>query len=98
MRRIGSQILAKLRDTDVVGALDGAYAVIHTETSLEGTVLSSERLRESVVQMIAQRFPEVSDPRLSIRVVAYPGSAATAEDLVRALGDEAGAARESQVA
>jgi diguanylate cyclase (GGDEF)-like protein len=98
MRRIGSQILAKLRDTDVVGALDGAYAVIHTETSLEGTVLSSERLRDSVVQMLGQRFPEVADPRLSIRVVSYPDSAATMEDLVRALGDEPGEARASQVA
>ncbi len=98
MRRIGSQILAKLRDSDVVGALEGAYAVIHTETSLEGTVLSSERLRESVVQMIEQRFPEVAEPRLSIRVVAYPGSAGTAEDLVRALGDETGEVRESRAA
>ncbi len=98
MRRIGSQILAKLRGTDVVGALDGAYAVIHTETSLEGTVLSSERLRDSVVQMLGQRFPEVAEPRLSIRAVSYPDSASTMEDLVRALGDETGEVRESQVA
>ena len=41
MRRIGSQLVAQLRDTDVVGALDGGYAIIHTETSLDGTQLSS---------------------------------------------------------
>ncbi len=89
MRRIGSQLLAKLRDTDVVGALDGGYAVIHTETSLAGTELSSERLRDSVLQMIAQRFPEITEPRLSIRTVAYPASSTTVEDLVRELLDTA---------
>ena len=88
MRRIGSQLLAKLRDTDVVGALDGGYAVIHTETSLAGTELSSDRLRDSVLQMIAQRFPEISEPRISVRVVAYPSSAAKVEDLVRLLGED----------
>lgn len=88
MRRIGSQLLAQLRDTDVVGALDGGYAVIHTETSLQGTQLSSERLRETVVRMIRQRFPEISEPRLSARAVAYPASASSAEDLVRQLGAE----------
>jgi two-component system cell cycle response regulator len=82
MRRIGSQLLAKLRDTDVVGALDGGYAVIHTETSLAGTELSSDRLRDSVLQMVAQRFPEIVEPRISIRAVAYPSSAATVEELV----------------
>jgi GGDEF domain-containing protein len=89
MRRIGSQLLAKLRDTDVVGALDGGYAVIHTETSLAGTELSSDRLRDSVLQMIAQRFPEINEPRISVRAVAYPASAATVEDLIRLLGEEA---------
>ena len=88
MRRIGGQLLAKLRDTDVVGALDGGYAVIHTETSLAGTELSSDRLRDSVLQMIAQRFPEIAEPRISVRAVAYPSSAATVEDLVRGLGED----------
>ena len=85
MRRIGSQLLAKLRDSDVVGALDGGYAVIHTETSLTGTELSSGRLRDSVLQMIAQRFPEVTAPRMSIRTAAFPASGSTLEDLVRLL-------------
>jgi two-component system, cell cycle response regulator len=87
MRRIGSQLLAKLRDSDVVGALDRGYAVLHTETSLAGTQLSSERLRDSVLQMMAQRFPEIAEPRLSIRVVAYPESGSTVEDLVQLLAD-----------
>jgi GGDEF domain-containing protein len=88
MRRIGSQLLAKLRDTDVVGALHGGYAVIHTETSLAGTELSSERLRDSVLQMVAQRFPEISEPRISIRAVAYPASASSVEDLAALLTDD----------
>lgn len=85
MRRVGSQLLAKLRDTDVVGALDGGYAVIHTETSLAGTELSSDRLRDSVLQMIAQRFPEIIEPKIAIRAVAYPASGASVEDLIREL-------------
>ena len=39
--------------------------------------------------MIAQRFPEIAEPRLSIRTVAYPASGATVEDLVRELLDTA---------
>ena len=89
MRRIGSQLLAKLRDTDVVGALAGGYAVIHTETSLAGTELSSERLRDSVLQMVAQRFPEIGEPQMSIRTAAYPASGASVEDLVCVLEGEA---------
>ena len=83
MRRIGSQLLAQLRDTDVVGALDGGYAIIHTETSLDGTQLSSERLRESVLQMVAQRFPEIAEARVTARVAAYPATGQAVEDLVR---------------
>ncbi len=94
VRRIGSQLLAKLRDTDVVGALNGGYAVIHTETPLAGTELSAERLRDSVTQMIAQRFPEIVEPRISIRTVAYPTSGATAEELVSALLDNEESSRE----
>ena len=89
MRRVGSQLLAKLRDTDVVGALDGGYAVIHTETSLAGTELSSDRLSDSVLQMIAQRFPEIIEPKIAIRAVAYPASGTSVEDLVRELLAEA---------
>ena len=98
MRRIGSQLLAKLRDTDVVGALDGGYAVIHTETSLAGTELSSERLRDSVLQMVAQRFPEIIEPKIAIHAVAYPASGTTAEDLVRWLLDTASGATETLAA
>lgn len=94
VRRIGSQLLAKLRDTDVVGALAGGYAVIHTETALAGTELSAERLRDSVTQMIAQRFPEIVEPRISIRTVAYPASGGTVEELVSALLDNEESSRE----
>lgn len=83
LRRIGSQLLAQLRDTDVVGALDGGYAIIHTETSLDGTQLSSERLRDSVLHMVAQRFPEIAEVRVTVRGAAYPATGQTVEDLVR---------------
>lgn len=88
MRRIGSQLLANLRNTDVVGALDGGYAVIYADTSLDGTELSTQRLRDAVLEMIAVRFPEIVDPEVSFRAAAYPVSGSTVEDLVRNLVDD----------
>jgi len=85
LRRIGSQLLAGVRDSDVLGALDGAFAVIHCETPLAGTRLSAERLRDAVLQMIAQRFPEVPTPEISVRVAAFPDTATTTDDIVAAL-------------
>ncbi len=83
LRRIGSHLLAQVRDSDVLGVLHGGYAVIHNETSLAGTRLSAERLRESVTRMLDQRVPEVSGLPVSLAVVAYPESGETLEDLLR---------------
>jgi diguanylate cyclase (GGDEF)-like protein len=85
LRRIGSQLLASVRDSDVLGALDGAYAVIHTETSQAGTQLSAERLRDAAVDMVRRRFPEVPEAEISVRTVAYPSTASTVEALVALL-------------
>jgi diguanylate cyclase (GGDEF)-like protein len=87
LRRIGSQLLADVRDSDVVGTLNGGYAVIHTETSLEGTQLSSGRLRDKVLQVIAQRFPELTEAEITVNAVGYPETAATVEDLIAKLTD-----------
>ncbi len=89
LRRIGSQLVASVRDSDVLGALGGAYAVIHCETPLEGTLLSAERLRDAVVAMVVQRFPESPAPEMSVNAVAFPESADTAEDLVERLAGTA---------
>jgi len=85
LRRIGSQLLASVRDSDVLGALDGAYAVIHTETSQAGTQLSAGRLRDAAVGMVRQRFPEVPEARISVRAVSYPATAGSVEELVARL-------------
>lgn len=90
MRRIGSQLLASVRDSDVVGALAGGYAVIHTETSRDGTQLSAERLSDAATKMVAQRFPEAPAVQISVRAVAYPEDGATVEDLLRELEQGAG--------
>jgi len=90
LRRIGSQLLASVRDSDVLGALDGAYAVIHTETSLAGTQLSAERLRDAVVDMVRRRFPEAPAPEISVCAVSYPETAAGVEALLDALLEPAG--------
>ena len=85
LRRIGGQLLATVRDSDILGALDGRYAVIHTETGLEGTQLSAGRLRDVVVDMVAQRFPEAPAPEMSVRCAAFPATGATIEDLLGAV-------------
>lgn len=85
LRRIGSQLMIDVRDSDVVGALDGGYAIIHTETPLDGTLLSSGRLRDKVVGMIEQRFPELTAPEITVTAVAYPESAGTVEELIEQL-------------
>jgi hypothetical protein len=85
LRRIGAQLNADIRGSDTVGALAGGYAVIHTETSLAGTELSAGRLRDSIVHMIGQRFPEVSAPDVSVTSASYPASGSTVEALVETL-------------
>ena len=85
MRRIGSRILAQIRDSDVLGACAGGYAVIHSETSLDGTRLSGERLRDAVQRMVAQRFAEIRQVDLSLAVAAFPSDGSTAEELIDAI-------------
>jgi GGDEF domain-containing protein len=84
LRRMGGQLLATVRDSDILGALQGRYAVIHTETGLDGTQLSAGRLRDVVVDMVAQRFPEVPSPEISVRCAGFPVSGGTVEELVAA--------------
>lgn len=85
MRRIGSQLQADVRESDVLGALRGGYAVIHTDTHLDGTRISAERLRDSVANMVQRRFPEAPAPNISLGVAAYPSTAADAEGLIAAV-------------
>jgi diguanylate cyclase (GGDEF)-like protein len=85
LRRIGGQLLATVRDSDILGALGGRYAVIHTETGIDGTQLSAGRLRDVVADMIAQRFPEAPEPQISVRSAAFPTTGATVELLIEAV-------------
>lgn len=89
MRRIGAQLMSIVRDSDVVGALDGAFAVIHAETAMQGTQISAGRLRDRVLEMVQQRFPEAPSLDVSVSVVAYPESGSTLEDLLHGLLGEA---------
>jgi diguanylate cyclase (GGDEF)-like protein len=59
LRRVGLHMTEAIRDTDALGALDGGFAVIQTGTSPEGTLISAERLCESVAKMLAHQFPEL---------------------------------------
>ena len=87
MRRIGAQLQARVRDSDVLGAIGRGYAIIHNETSLDGTMLSGGRLRNVVIQMVRERFPEAPALDVSLAVAAFPASADTVEDLLEQLND-----------
>lgn len=89
MRRIGGQLLASVRDTDILGVLDGAYGVLHTDTGPEGTGISTYRLRDNIVKMIAQKFPEAPAANISVRVATYPANGDSVESLVTHLRDGA---------
>ena len=89
MRRIGGQLLGSVRDTDILGALDGAYAVLHTDTGPDGTGISAYRLRDSVVKMVAQKFPEAPAADMSVRVASYPASGDSVEALITHLREDA---------
>ena len=85
LRRIGGQLLASVRDSDVLGALDGGYAVIHAETGLAGTQLSADRLRDHAVEMVRRRFPEIPEFVMTSRAVSYPTTASTVDLLLAKL-------------
>jgi diguanylate cyclase (GGDEF)-like protein len=85
MRRIGGQLLASVRDTDVLGALAGAYAVIHTDTGPEGTQVSAQRLRDAVTKMVAGRFPEAPSADVSVSCASFPAHGETVEALIEHL-------------
>jgi diguanylate cyclase (GGDEF)-like protein len=88
MRRMGGHLMASVRDTDVLGALGGGYAVLHTETGADGTNVSAHRLRDGVLKMIGQRFPEAPAPDVSVSIATLPANGETAEDLVSALASK----------
>jgi diguanylate cyclase (GGDEF)-like protein len=83
LRRLGSQLMQSIRDTDTLGALDGAFAIIHAETSLDGTNISAGRLVTAAERMIAHRFPELPAARIAVATAAYPETADSAETLIR---------------
>jgi diguanylate cyclase (GGDEF)-like protein len=85
MRRVGGQLLSSVRDTDVLGALAGAYAILHTDTGAQGTRVSAHRLRDTVGKMIAQRFPEAPAPAISVWIAALPEHGETMEALLHHL-------------
>lgn len=99
LRRVGAQLLSVVRDSDVVGALDDAFAVIHAETGLQGTRISGERLRDRVIDMVRQRFPEAPEIEVTAGMVAYPESGSSVEDMLQELlGPEAAARYERPAA
>jgi len=88
LRSIGGQLLSTVRDSDVLGALGGSYAVIHTETGIDGTQLSADRLRDIVIEMVARKFPEAPRLDVTVRCVAFPTHGSTVEELLAELDPE----------
>jgi len=68
----------------------GGFGIVHTDTSDEGTRISAGRLRNSVVEMVKQRFPEAPELSVSMRMAAFPATAESVEDMLLQVGpDEA---------
>jgi len=89
LRRVGSQIMAHVRDSDIVGALDGGFAVIHVETSPDGLAIAARRLTQAVALMVRQRFPELPPVGLAVATAAYPAHADSVEALIDAVRRQA---------
>ena len=88
LRRIGSQVISHVRDSDIVGALDGGIAVIQVETPPDGIVVAGQRLTEAAALMVRQRFPELPSLTFTLAAAAYPSQGDTAERLIAAVREQ----------
>lgn len=83
LRRMGRLFADGIRDSDILGALDGGFAVIHVETDEAGTEISTRRLVRAAERMVAHRFPELPRPEIAFVIAGFPESADSADALLR---------------
>jgi len=88
MRKLGEFIKANLRDTDILSLYDNdVLALILPETSIEGAVCLSERLKDQVLFAFSGSEIDASGPKkntsVSIGITSYPTDARVIDELIK---------------
>ena len=87
MRKLGEFIKANLRDTDILSLYDNdVLALILPETSIEGAVCLSERLKDQVLFAFSGSEIDAAAPKksasVSIGITSYPTDARVIDELI----------------
>lgn len=94
LRKVGGQIASAIRDTDVLGAVDGDFVVIQPGTARDGAWVAADRLSESIGVMLSSHHPELElsiIAEIAVVAAASPDDGATADALLRHASALAGA-------
>jgi len=88
MRKLGEFIKANLRDTDILSLYDNdVLALILPETSIEGAVCLSERLKDQVLFAFSGSEIDAAAPKksasVSIGITSYPTDARVIDELIK---------------
>jgi diguanylate cyclase (GGDEF)-like protein len=88
IRKLGEFIKANLRDTDILSLYDNdVLALILPETSIEGAVCLSERLKDQVLFAFSGSEIDAAAPKksasVSIGITSYPTDARVIDELIK---------------
>lgn len=88
MRKLGEFIKANLRDTDILSLYDNdVLALILPETSIEGAVCLSERLKDQVLFAFSgseiDAAAQKKNASVSIGITSYPTDARVIDELIK---------------
>lgn len=83
LRRIGCRIVESIRNIDLAARYGGEeFAVILPETSLEGAVVTAERIREAIKDYRMTHGEDVISVTVSVGISTYPVDALSRKDLI----------------
>jgi len=88
MRLLAETLLASVRDCDFVGRYGGEeFLVILSESSVQGAVVTAERIRQNVSQLEFASGREKFSMTVSIGVAEYPGDGDDAQSILNKADD-----------
>jgi len=101
MRKLGEFIKANLRDTDILSLYDNdVLALILPETSIEGAVCLSERLKDQVLFAFSGSEIDTAAPKknasVSIGITSYPTDARVIDELIKNASNMLECSRDSE--
>jgi GGDEF domain-containing protein len=85
LRRVGSQLLASVRDTDTLGSAEGGFVIVQPATTRDGAEISVTRLVDDVGAMLSANYPELElslISRISYATVVSPEDGSSADELL----------------